>query len=145
MLWEFQRTMGVDGVLGDPSTLTCGQCALICGPDLDERRKRFQILLDGGIVVPGPDGRMVRVDSFEQALEYKRAYRPPVTRDQMVADSKASASLWKKLYFGFEPLSFLQGWFYDKRLKRALRRQRREKGAKSITKVETEQEANAAT
>jgi hypothetical protein len=121
MLWDFQRKMGIDGVLGDPNTLTCGQCALVCGHDLDERRKRYQILLDGGIVVPGSDGRMVPVKDFDEALAYKQEFKPPVTKEQMIADSKASAQLWKKLYFGFEPLSWLQGRLYEIRRRRAMR------------------------
>ncbi len=144
LLWSVEREMGVDGVLGDPSTLTCGQCALICGSDLEERRRRYQILLEGGIVVPGPDGRMEKVESFEQAAAYKKQYRPPVTREQMIADSKASAALWHKLYFGFEPLSILQGWVYKLRLKRALRRRRRATGLTPGTKVESKREARAA-
>jgi hypothetical protein len=118
MLWDLQKDMGVEGVLGDPNTLTCGQCALICGQDLDERKNRYRILLDGGIVVPGPDGRMVRVKDFDEAVAYKKEYRPTVTREQMIADSKASAKLWRKLYFGFEPLSWLQGRNYQRKLAR---------------------------
>jgi hypothetical protein len=135
MLWDFQKKMGVDGVLGDPNTLTCGQCALICGKDLEERRKRYQILLDGGIVVPGPDGRMVRVEDFDAAVSHKKQYKPPVTKEQMIADSKASAQLWRKLYFGFEPKSALQGWIYRRKLDRAVRaRLRRDRAAgESVT------------
>ena len=125
LLWDFEKGMGVDGVRGDPNTLTCGQCALICGPTLDESRRRYQTLLDGGIVVPEPEGKMVHVKDFEEAVEYKKAYKPPVTREEMVADGIASGKMGKKLYFGYEPISKLQGWIYDRKLKRAVRAKRR--------------------
>jgi epoxyqueuosine reductase QueG len=139
ILWDIEKKMGVDGILGDPNTLTCGQCALICGPTVEETRKRYQMLIDGGIVVPGPEGTMVHVKDFDEAVEYKKQYRPPVTKEQMIADSRASAALWKKLYFGFEPTSALQGWIYDRKLKRAVRSKRRRDPARAArTTIETQ-------
>lgn len=122
MLYDFQEKMGVTGIRGDPNTLTCGQCALICGPSLEETRRRYETLLRGGIVAPGPDGGMVRVKDFDEAVEYKKKYRSPVTKAQMIQDSKTSKALWTRLYFGFEPLPALKGWLYARRLRRAVKK-----------------------
>jgi len=40
----------------NPNVLTCGQCALVCGPTIQESAKRLKLLREGGIVVPGKDG-----------------------------------------------------------------------------------------
>ena len=143
LLWTVQREMGVEGVLGDPSTLTCGQCALVCGPDLAETRRRHHILREGGIVVPGEDGRMVKVKDYAEAVRYKKAYKPPVTRTDTMADARASMKLWRRLYFGFEPLTFVQGWIYKHKLERAIRRWRPGTAASLVEHDENESEREA--
>jgi hypothetical protein len=54
-------------------------------------------------------------------LDQLKQYKSTVTRDQMITDSKASAQLWKRLYLGFEPLSWIQGRFFETRQRRAVR------------------------
>ena len=49
------KHLGITG-LKDPNILTCGQCALVCGPDLKETADRYHTLIESGLVVPGPDG-----------------------------------------------------------------------------------------
>jgi hypothetical protein len=63
ILIKVEEKMGVTG-LKDPYVLTCGQCALVCGPDFEETKKRFDLLTQSGYVVPGPDGKMVRVKTL---------------------------------------------------------------------------------
>jgi epoxyqueuosine reductase QueG len=41
--------------------LTCGNCQLVCHPDRDERKQRYQMLTKGGVVVQKPDGSLEAV------------------------------------------------------------------------------------
>jgi epoxyqueuosine reductase QueG len=117
-----EKNVGIRG-LRDPNALTCGQCALVCGPNLKETADRFHLLAESGLVVPGPEGRMVRVDSYEAAVAIKKKYPQRVSRQEMRADAKAFGKLWTKLYFGIEPRSILQGWLYARKLKKKVREQ----------------------
>jgi len=42
---------------GDKVELTCGNCQLICHPDKEVRKKRFNMLTQSGVIVEHPDGR----------------------------------------------------------------------------------------
>jgi len=108
--------------LKDDRVLTCGQCALVCGPDLQETRKRYNMLIEGGLVVPGPDGTMVKKDTYEEAVETRNRYFPHITKAEMMKDATASGVLWSKLYLGVEPKSTMQNKKYQKKLKQALER-----------------------
>ena len=55
--------------------LTCGNCQLLCSPDLDERKKRFQMLTSNGVVIQHPDGAIERV-SQEKAEQHMTAMNP---------------------------------------------------------------------
>jgi ferredoxin len=107
--------------LDDPNVLTCGQCALVCGPTVKETANRYRALTEGGIMVPGPGGQMVRVSSYAEAVELKRRYPRRVSPAQRVKDSIASLAQWYGHYFGFEPRSFVGGLVYDRKLKKAAR------------------------
>lgn len=37
---------------------TCGNCQLVCHPDRDERKRRYQMLTRSGVVVQHPDGTL---------------------------------------------------------------------------------------
>ncbi len=102
--------------------LTCGQCALVCGPSVAESRRRRDALVAGGIVVPGeaPD-EMVRVKDYEEALEVRARHPHRVKVSEMRVDGLRSALLWHRYYFGFEPRSFFGGIAYRLRLKRMVR------------------------
>ncbi|MBU1671932.1 MAG: hypothetical protein KKF41_14225 [Actinobacteria bacterium] len=124
LLMENARATGVLGVerLRDPNVLTCGHCALVCGPTVAETKRRLEALHSGGIVVPGeaPD-EMVKVKDYAEALEVmgRRSHR--VKRRAMRWDGLQSAWLWHRYYFGFEPRSFFGGIAYGLRLRRAVR------------------------
>jgi hypothetical protein len=110
--------MGVTG-LKQPNVLTCGQCALICGPDLNERANRLHMLQEGGLVVPGEDGRMVHCDTYEEACEIKKKYPHRVPKQQLAEDQKHLTKIFTKRYFGIEPKSLWQGFTYQRKLKKA--------------------------
>ena len=105
----------------DPNVLTCGQCALVCGPDILESAKRLKFLREGGIVVPGKDGRNVVVKTFEEARKIREQYPFLISRASMLSDSLQSGVLWMWNYFGIEPRSIIQNWVYQRKLKQALK------------------------
>ncbi len=35
---------------------TCGNCSLVCSPDPEERKHRYKMLVDSGVVIQNPDG-----------------------------------------------------------------------------------------
>ena len=104
----------------DPNVLTCGQCALVCGPDIHESAKRLKLLKEGGIVVPGKDGRNVVVKTFEEARKIREQYPFRISRLRMLSDSLQSGVLWMAYYFGIEPRSIFKNWIYQRKLKRAM-------------------------
>jgi ferredoxin len=102
----------------DPNVLTCGQCALVCGPDIHESAKRLRLLREGGIVVTGKDGRTVVVKTFEEAQRIREQYPFRISRSKMLSDSIQSGVLWMSHYFGIEPKSIIQNRVYQRKLKR---------------------------
>jgi epoxyqueuosine reductase QueG len=46
---------------GDKVGLTCGNCQLICHPDKDIRKRRYKMLVEGGVVVQNRDGSLTAV------------------------------------------------------------------------------------
>ncbi|MCP4006194.1 MAG: epoxyqueuosine reductase [bacterium] len=45
--------------------VTCANCQLICHPDRDERKRRYKLLIKGGVVVQNPDGTLEAVAPAE--------------------------------------------------------------------------------
>lgn len=121
ILAEFIHRMGIRGIEDYPIPMVCGQCALVCGPTPEETTKRYRMLMDSGIVVPGPGGRMTRVDTFEEAAELRRRYPLRVSARRKLRDAAQSIYYWHRYYFGFEPRTFLQSRLYRRRLKKATR------------------------
>ena len=102
----------------NPNVLTCGQCALVCGPDIKESAKRLKILREGGIVVPGKDGRTVVVKTFEEARKIREQYPFRISYSRRLSDILQSTVLWMRYYFGIEPRSIIKNWIYQRELKR---------------------------
>jgi len=125
VLAEFGKRMGVSGIDDYPIPMICGQCALVCGPTLEETAERYRALAESGLVVPGPGGRMTRVDTFEEAVEMRRRYPLRISPYRKVKDALDSVFFWHRYYFGFEPRSFIQSKTYSLRLRRAVRQRRR--------------------
>jgi hypothetical protein len=117
LLTAAHENMGVKG-LKDPYVLTCGQCSIVCGPDFAETKKRYDLLCASGYVVPGPDGKMMRVSTFEEAQEAKIKYRPPeLSRMERIRNS--GGGFWIRNYLGFEPKEEWQNWLYQRKAKKA--------------------------
>ena len=57
---------------------TCGNCQIICAPDKEERKRRYKLLAQGGVVVQSADGRLEAVTPEE--AEKRLAAMPPETR-----------------------------------------------------------------
>jgi len=117
LLVKVQENMGVKG-LKDPYVLTCGQCVLVCGPDFAETKKRYDLLARSGYVVPGPDGKMMRVKTFEEAQSAKNKYRlPKLSRRERIQGS--GGAFWVKNYLGLELIPELQNWQYQRCARKA--------------------------
>lgn len=121
-LMPFARKLGVTNVgdLADERILTCGMCAMVCGPTVEETGRRLRLLEQGGLVVPGPDGATIVASTFEEAIEARRRFLPKVSRWKIIWDAIASTLLWSRFYLGIEPRSIFQSWRYDRRLKLAI-------------------------
>jgi hypothetical protein len=117
--FDFAGKLGVTG-LRDDRILTCGHCAIVCGPTLEETAGRYRLLASSGLVVLGPDGDMVNVPTFEEAFPIYKKNLPRISPLAMFKDSVASAYLFQKRYFGFEPKSVIGGIRYARRLKKAV-------------------------
>jgi len=104
----------------NPNVLTCGQCALVCGPTIQESAKRLKLLREGGIVVPGNDGRTVVVKTFEEARKIREQYPFRISYSRKLSDILQSTALWMGYYFGIEPRSIIKNWIYQRKLKRAI-------------------------
>lgn len=119
----FARAMGVPA-LKNINVLTCGQCSLVCGPTLKERGKRFKLLEQGGFVVPGPHGALVRVDSFAQAERWQRAHGHRASRAERLNDLGYALRHFVAAYFGLQPRSLARGAWYEAKRRSAIQRSR---------------------
>ena len=115
-----EKTFGIKGIR-DPNLVTCNHCALVCGPNVKETASRYNALIAGGIVVPGPEaGTWIRVKDYAEAVAMRKKYPIKVGVLQMVKDALASLVLWTRYYFGFEPRSLYQAVVYKFKLKKAV-------------------------
>jgi epoxyqueuosine reductase len=48
---------------------TCGNCQIVCHPDKKERKRRYRLLAEGGVVIQHPDGSLEAMDP-EQARRH---------------------------------------------------------------------------
>ena len=106
--------------IDDPNVLTCGQCALVCGPNVSETMKRLRMLREGGIVVPGEEGRTVVAKDYDEARRIKQQHPLRVPNSKKLVDGILSTFLWLGLYFGFEPKSVFGNRKYQRRMKEAI-------------------------
>jgi epoxyqueuosine reductase QueG len=63
---------------GDRVELTCGNCQLICHPDKEIRKKRYQMLTQSGVIVENSDGSREAVSPAE--AKKRLAAMDPATR-----------------------------------------------------------------
>ncbi len=59
-------------VPGNLLEFTCGHCQFICHPDKQVRQARYQMLINGGVVIQEPDGTLKAV-SPEEAKKHLAA------------------------------------------------------------------------
>lgn len=117
-LWtKCLENMGSTGLERDSNLLTCGQCMLVCGPDFAETKKRFDMLVNGGYVVPDSNWKMHHYDTYEEAAKARYIRRVP--RAEMARDATANGKLFFTDYFGFEPKGEIQDFFYQIKAKNA--------------------------
>lgn len=78
--WKWPKREGgfYHVVMKDKLYLTCGNCQLICTPDKEERKRRFKMLTESGVVVQNSDGSLESL-SPENA-KTRIATRPPHIR-----------------------------------------------------------------
>ena len=119
----FADRLGVPG-LENPNVLTCGHCSIVCGPTLEERAKRFEMLRKGGLVVRGPAGRMVPADNFEQAQQIRRTNKRRPLQAQRERDRTFQLRYARK-YVGLDVRSELGGLAYKATVLAAELRERR--------------------
>jgi len=135
LLWfANQLCVKSPGLLKNERILTCGQCALVCGPTLEECRKRVNMLLNGGFVVPGPNNEATVVDTYEKACEMRKKYLQKVSVMDKIKDFAGSIVMWHQYYGGIEPKSVIGGIIYEWKLKEAVNR--KIKGHKEFHKGE---------
>lgn len=122
-LWgPIMEAIGVTGknLFKNEQIITCGNCCTICGPTVDECANRYHTLIESGFVVPGPDGEVVNVDSYEEAVKMRKKYQPQIPATDMVKDFFISAVLYHKHFFGVEPKTMMQGAIYNRKLNKAV-------------------------
>ena len=76
---------------------------------------------EGGIVVPGKDGRTMIVKTFEEAQKIRREFPFKISWWKRRSDMLQSGFYWVRRYAGIEPKSIMQNWVYQRKLKRALK------------------------
>lgn len=78
--WKWPKMQGgfYHVVMKGKLYLTCGNCQLLCTPDKDERKRRFEMLVKSGVVVQNADGSLETL-SPENAKE-RIASLPPHVR-----------------------------------------------------------------
>ncbi len=121
-LGPFMDRLNVVGrkLLKNERILTCGQCALVCGPSIDECRNRYNALMEGGFVVDGPDNEVTVVKTYEEALKMRARNSPKIPLKDRVKDFILSGAMWHAYYGGVEPKSMISGFVYDRKLKKAV-------------------------
>lgn len=115
---ELCDAFGVPGCKDD-TLLTCGNCGLVCGENIQETSKRYHLLMKGGIVMRKPDRDKVVVPTFEEAA--KKTQMPKKTFFGAIAGGIDLLWYFHKHYFGLEPKSMIQGWSYKRREKKAIK------------------------
>lgn len=122
LLIKVYESIGFKGLDRDPNLITCSQCMLVCGPDFEETKKRYDMLLNSGYVVPDADWKMVHVDTYEEARALKEKFKRRVSPEEMTNDRQNSARIWFTDYLGFDPVGEYKDFIYRRRVKKACAR-----------------------
>jgi len=122
LLHSYNEKMKVVGrdLIKNERILTCGQCALVCGPTIEECANRYSMLQEGGFVVPGPNDEVTVVDSYEEAVKMREKYSRKIPLSDTLKDVAISTVMWHAYYGGIEPKSVFGGAKYKRKLKKAV-------------------------
>jgi epoxyqueuosine reductase QueG len=76
-LKAYARRPGLEGgfyhpFMRDKLYITCGNCQLVCHPEKNERKKRFDLLKAGGVIIQAEDGSLTAI-SHEKAEAHLKA------------------------------------------------------------------------
>ncbi|MBW1784150.1 MAG: hypothetical protein JRL30_25845 [Deltaproteobacteria bacterium] len=63
---------------GNRINFTCNNCSLVCHPDKETRRRRYQMLIQSGVVVQNADGSLEAV--FPEEAKRRLEVMPPEKR-----------------------------------------------------------------
>lgn len=88
--------------------------------ELHPRGKRYDLLQNGGFVVPGPDNEATVADTYEKACEMREKYTPRIPLTDQIKDFAASTVMWHQYYGGIEPRSIIAGSAYERKLHKAV-------------------------
>ncbi len=99
----------------------CGHCSIVCGPTVKEVAKRYKTLCEGGFVVDGPNNEVAVVDTYEEAVKMRKKYLPKIPKVDMAKDMTLSTILYPAYFMGFDLKDTVNGFLYDRRLKRAVK------------------------
>ena len=122
--------------LDDYNVSTCAHCSLVCGPQLSETARRYRLLVESGIVVPGPDGKMTRVDTYEEAVEMIKKYPVKLGFFERFLDRFLLMFQFLVFYWGFNPKSVWHGFKYQRELNKS-RKEATEKTSEIVEKTES--------
>ncbi len=70
---------------------TCGNCQLICVPDKEERKRRYKLLTEGGVIVQNADGTLEAVSPEEARLRLEAM--PPDVRSLYEGEAEPSPEI----------------------------------------------------
>jgi epoxyqueuosine reductase QueG len=114
---QYYKNLGVE--LRDPCLVTCAQCVQVCGPDFEETKKRYDLLVNSGYIVPDANWDHIHVKTFEEAAALKAKYPRRVNSADMIKDQQGQGTYWMKNFFGFEPIEEFKNWVYQRKAKAA--------------------------
>ena len=68
-----EKILGIH--IADPISMSCAQCALVCGPNVDESQKRWKMLSRSGILCYKEGNEPVIARNFDQAAAHRKSYQ----------------------------------------------------------------------
>jgi len=105
----------------DPLGAVCENCAAVCGGSIEENKKRYNMLKNGGLVTYTDGNEPLIVDSYEKAVAQRKAYKYKTPRFTWFKNQKILSGSFSK-YMGFPDFkSKRQGKAYFKKLNQRLR------------------------
>jgi hypothetical protein len=122
--------------IADPISMSCGHCALVCGPSPEESQKRWKMLVRSGILSYAEGNEPVIFDDYENAAAQYSEFQYEIPERV------------KKEFLGIQIRTILKTWGldlhtiryknrYEQRLAKALDDQGRSRQAPTVTSQST--------